>query len=168
MAAQMTVGDAVQRFLAGNLTLGELAEGPRDAWVALRNYVLAIDWAQERWLWALGAFHAALLLFSVLARKRPRAQIALLCFACAGVFGAGRLNEWARSDGAWAAFATRPYFDADGAFVSLVWSAPLAACAMVAVVNLIAETARLTVAAKRAQMQQQQAAKDKKKKKKTQ
>jgi len=148
-ARQMTVGEAVQAWLAGNVTLAELADTPRDTWVALRNYVLAIDWAHDRWLWALGAMHAALLLLVVATRRKPRVQLGLLGAFCVAAFCAGRLNDWGRAH--WMAFSSQPYFDRSGAFASLVWAGPLAMTGTVAVINLLIHTAQLVVAAKRAQ-----------------
>jgi hypothetical protein len=53
---------------------------------AVAAFVAAVDWRNERWLWALGAAHVLLLAMVIATRRWWAAQVYFLCFVCTWAF----------------------------------------------------------------------------------
>eukprot|EP00727_Mastigamoeba_balamuthi_P013585 m51a1_g885 hypothetical protein (157) ;mRNA; f:892407-893100 len=115
------------------------------------DYVSEIGW-REPWLEALVASHVLLALLLVATRSRSRVQVAAFFCIMGAALCAQWVNGWAR--GHWESFAQRPYFDATGGFISLVYTGPLLVHAFIVIVNLLVISGGLLVKVKRAQRAQ--------------
>jgi hypothetical protein len=105
---------------------------------------------QEPWLAALAAAHLLLLAAVVTLRSNQPFQLAFLIAS----FGAVRCGEAINAALAthWRVFASRPYFDANGAFYSLAVAAPLLCTVCVQLALQLASAWRLMVGLKAAQI----------------
>ena len=115
---------------------------------SVMGFVSAVRWT-EPWLVATLASLVVLLLAVVITRKRTNVQCILFVVISSVVFGAERINGFL--DKHWAKFATQPYFDKHGVFISTVFTGPLLIIMMVIVLNLLSETVRLMIKSKRAE-----------------
>ena len=108
------------------------------------------QWWQEWWVRAVVAYHVSLLLITVTFRKSVTAQLAVFATAACTVASAQQLN----SLGAiyWEEFASQPYFDKHGAFISSVVSCALNLVMMVVLVNCVCTAVLDMIALKRRQM----------------
>jgi len=68
------------------------------------------------------------------------------------VYCAQYLNSFAATN--WELFATKPYFDANGAFISLIFSGPLLLNASAILVFFVMELGSLLVKVKRAELKE--------------
>ncbi|CAA0818468.1 Unknown protein [Striga hermonthica] len=104
----------------------------------------------EPWLICLVSFHVLLLLVAFLSRKNINFQMCLFLLALGGVYFAERLNQFLA--GNWRSFAGQNYFDANGLFLSVLWSGPLLVIAIVILVNTLFSLCYLIVRWKRAEL----------------
>ncbi|XP_020578784.1 transmembrane protein 18 [Phalaenopsis equestris] len=119
---------------------------------AIDNFVgffHAIDW-KEPWLLCLLLFHFTLLVMVFISRKRINFQLGLSIFAFSGVYLAERINSFLAKN--WKSFAGQNYFDSNGLFISVVWSAPLLLISIVLVVNTLISLCKLIVKWKKAEL----------------
>eukprot|EP01012_Entosiphon_sulcatum_P039505 TRINITY_DN5212_c0_g1_i1.p1 TRINITY_DN5212_c0_g1~~TRINITY_DN5212_c0_g1_i1.p1 ORF type:complete len:178 (-),score=35.01 TRINITY_DN5212_c0_g1_i1:58-567(-) len=88
------------------------------------SFVKSVEW-DEPWLIGLGVFHLVLALVAlvVLRRKSDGGFVVLFCLIAAMIGSAKYINQMLAQT--WPKFARHPYFDAGGAFISVVWSGPL-------------------------------------------
>ncbi|CAI8605872.1 unnamed protein product [Vicia faba] len=109
----------------------------------------SIDW-KEPWLLGLLTFHVVLLLVAIISRKNTNFQMCLFLLTLAGVYLAERLNSFL--GGNWKSFSSQNYFDPSGVFMSVFWSGPLLALAMIVLINTLFSLCYLTVKWKRAEL----------------
>lgn len=108
------------------------------------------QWWQEWWVRAIVACQVALLLIALWFRRNLPAQLAVFAIATCTVASAQHLN----SLGAlyWEEFASQPYFDKNGAFISSVVSCPLIIVMMVVLMNCVSTAVIEMITLKRRQM----------------
>ncbi|KAG0578871.1 hypothetical protein M758_4G052800 [Ceratodon purpureus] len=129
-------------------------------WEPVLAFVHAVDWT-EPWLIALMAFHVLLVVVVIATRKQGNTQGVLFFATLASVYFAERLNTVLRRH--WRSFATQPYFDTHGVFISTVWSGPLLLISTLILVNSMVTMTRMMVKWKRAELKHKaRAAREKK------
>eukprot|EP00892_Ulva_mutabilis_P011832 jgi/Ulvmu1/9020/UM005_0111.1 len=109
------------------------------------------QWWQEWWVRGIVAYHVSLLLTAVVFRRNLGVQLAVFATAACTVASAQHIN----SLGAiyWEEFASQPYFDKNGAFISSVVSCPLILVMLVVLVNCVCTAVLDMIALKRKHMQ---------------
>ncbi|CAA7018693.1 unnamed protein product [Microthlaspi erraticum] len=137
------VADLVQKIS------GELRTGLQPAYDNFLGFFHAIDW-KEPWIMGLMAFHASVLLVTLLTRRRLNFHMFLFLLALAGVYFAENLNRLLRKN--WKSFSTQNYFDPHGVFLSTLWSGPLLVIAMIILINTLFSLCYLIVKWKRAEL----------------
>lgn len=145
-------------------------------------FVEAVDWKNEVWLQILFALHISLYILVFLSRKWQNFQIALFLLICTfnfcnssttakhiltggNVYFAETINTWCRKN--YKNFTQTNYFDKQGIFISVVFSAPLLCLAIVMLFMWLFQTCDLLVKVKRVQAKKE-AKKDADKNKKKQ
>lgn len=108
------------------------------------------QWWKEWWVRAIVAYHLSLLLAALCFRRSIAVQLAVFATAACTVASAQHIN----SLGAiyWEEFASQPYFDKNGAFISTVLSCPLIIVMMIVLVNCVSTAVLDMIALKRRQM----------------
>ncbi|KAG6419835.1 hypothetical protein SASPL_116347 [Salvia splendens] len=137
------MADLVEKFSA------DFRSGLKPAYENLMGFFHAIDW-KERWLICLLSFHAILLLLVFVSRRNINFQMFLFLAALGGVYLAERLNRILASN--WKSFAGQNYLDANGVFLSVLWSGPLLVIAIIILVNTLFSLCYLVVRWKRAEL----------------
>ncbi|KAH6780402.1 Tmem18 [Perilla frutescens var. hirtella] len=127
----------------------EFRSGMKPAYENFMGFFHAIDW-KEPWLIGLVSFHAILLVVVFTSRKNINFQMFLFLLALGGVYLAERLNHFLASN--WKSFAGQNYFDANGLFLSVLWSGPLLVIAIIILVNTLFSLCHLIVKWKRAEL----------------
>ncbi|XP_021300098.1 transmembrane protein 18 [Herrania umbratica] len=127
----------------------ELRSGLRPAYNNFIGFFHAIDW-KEPWLICLLAFHAVLLIITIFSRKNTNFQMCLFLLALVGVYLAETLNKFLGDN--WKRFATQNYFDPSGLFLSVLWSGPLLAIAIIILINTLFTMCFLIVRWKKAEL----------------
>ncbi|OMO75684.1 Transmembrane protein 18 [Corchorus capsularis] len=127
----------------------ELRSGLRPAYDNFIGFFHAIDW-KEPWLICLLAFHTVLLIITIFSRKNTNFQMCLFLLALAGVYLAETVNKFLGDN--WKRFATQNYFDPSGLFLSVLWSGPLLAIAIIILINTLFSMCYLIVRWKRAEL----------------
>ncbi|CAH2035330.1 unnamed protein product, partial [Thlaspi arvense] len=128
---------------------GELRTGLQPAYDNFLGFFHAIDW-KEPWIMGLVAFHALLLLVTLLSRRHLNFHMFLFLLALGGVYFAENLNRLLKKN--WRSFSTQDYFDQPGVFVSTLWSGPLLVIAMIILINTLFSLCYLIVKWKRAEL----------------
>lgn len=121
-----TVGEIVTGLFSGKISLADVkADMPSlgETFDSFIQYVNTINWKEEYWLQAWLALCVVLLVIIISKRKNNT-------FVTCAFIGTNLFAFFARfvnSLGAkyWEMFSTRPYFDKEGAFISLVYTFPL-------------------------------------------
>uniref|UniRef100_A0A7S1T5J4 Transmembrane protein 18 n=1 Tax=Tetraselmis chuii TaxID=63592 RepID=A0A7S1T5J4_9CHLO len=114
------------------------------------QFAHAVDWT-EAWLMGLLGAEVVLFLAVLLFRKNTTFQGAAFFF-CAGVVKfSERINSYLATQ--WEKFATQPYFDTRGVFISAVMSAPLILIMFVILINYLLASVNLLVKMKRKELQ---------------
>ncbi|CAG7837155.1 unnamed protein product [Allacma fusca] len=111
-----------------------------------------IEWS-EPWLMALVCFHVFITLLTLLSRKRPTIQAVLFFFLLILIFLSEQLNTLAAEN--WMYYSKQQYFDSNGMFISLMFSAPLLFNCMLMVANWLLISSELMTSLRRFQLQQQ-------------
>jgi hypothetical protein len=111
----------------------ELRSNLRHAYDNFLGFFHAIDW-KESWLLGLLTFHIVLLLVTIISRRNTNFQMFLFLLTLAGVYLAERLNSFLGDN--WKNFSSQNYFDPSGVFMSVLWSGPLLALAMIILVSI--------------------------------
>ena len=78
----------------------------------------------QPWMIGLGVFHLCVLGIAIATRRNNTIQGALLLVICGAVYAAQFINAYLETrwrEVGW----TQPYFDSKGAFITVVYSAPL-------------------------------------------
>ncbi|EOY17499.1 hypothetical protein QUC31_001493 [Theobroma cacao] len=127
----------------------ELRSGLRPAYNNFIGFFHAIDW-KEPWLMCLLAFHVVLLIITIFSRKNTNFQMCLFLLALVGVYLAETLNKFLGDN--WKRFATQNYFDPSGLFLSVLWSGPLLAIAIIILINTLFTMCYLIVRWKKAEL----------------
>ncbi|CAI8597711.1 unnamed protein product [Vicia faba] len=127
----------------------ELRTNLRPAYDNFLGFFHAIDW-KEPWLLGLLTFYVVLLLVTIISRKNTNFQMCLFFLTLAGVYLAERLNSFL--GGNWKSFSSQNYFDPSGVFMSVLWSGPLLALAMIILINTLFSLCYLIVKWKRAEL----------------
>jgi transmembrane protein 18 len=108
-------------------------KAPTDAYQGWVAFSSAIDW-KETWIVSLLTFHVLLFILIVVTRKRLGVQSCIFFFISILVRLAERINTYCSSH--WQDFSTQNYFDKNGIFAGVLFSAPLLAmCLMMLVSN---------------------------------
>ena len=145
-----TVGEIVMGLISGNITFADVkADMPSisETFDSFMQYVDTISWKEEYWLHAWFAFCVLLLVLIIL--KRKNSTFVTCAFLCTNFFAF--LASIVNSLGAkhWEKFSTRPYFDKEGAFVSLVYTFPLIVLSFVLLMILVSNLTATMVELKR-------------------
>lgn len=129
-------------------------------WYPVLAFVHAVDWT-EPWLIGLMAFHLVLLVVAIATRKQGNTQAVLFFGTLVSVYFAERLNSFLLRH--WRSFATQPYFDSHGVFISTVWSGPLLLISTVILLNSMVMMTQMMIKWKRAELKHKaRAAREKK------
>ena len=118
-------------------------------WDPILRFVHAVDWT-EPWLMGLMVFHVAVFVLAVLTRKQGNVQAGIFFSVLISIYMAERLNSFLQHH--WQRFASQPYFDAHGVFLSTVWSGPLLLVSTLILVNSLFAMVSLMVKWKRAEL----------------
>lgn len=132
---------ASANFSAANLTQSLVAD--------VLGFYHAVDWS-EPWLRGLAAFHVLVWIVAVAFRRWDNVQMLLLVGILGVVYSAETLNRLAGEQ--WQQFAGQNYFDKHGVFISVLFSAPLLACAMFVLLNALRSASRLLIQVKRKEL----------------
>eukprot|EP01025_Chloroclados_australasicus_P033595 TRINITY_DN34290_c0_g2_i1.p4 TRINITY_DN34290_c0_g2~~TRINITY_DN34290_c0_g2_i1.p4 ORF type:complete len:171 (-),score=12.53 TRINITY_DN34290_c0_g2_i1:153-665(-) len=116
---------------------------------ATLGFFHAIDWT-EPWIISILCTHAFLFLLTILFRKILQIQAVLFFTLMVIIYCAEQLNELGAKH--WRKFASQPYFDEGGFFISMVVSMPLVVVMLVIVINYLISVAKLLVRMKRQQI----------------
>eukprot|EP00873_Tetraselmis_striata_P038614 jgi/Tetstr1/458878/TSEL_004386.t1 len=113
------------------------------------QFAAAVQWT-EPWLLALLGTEVALLICILVFRKATGFQ-GVVFFLCAGIVKSSEsINSYLATQ--WEAFATQPYFDPRGVFISAVLSVPLVLIMFVILINYLVASASLLVTMKRKEL----------------
>mmetsp|Transcript_42126 Transcript_42126/g.51141 ORF Transcript_42126/g.51141 Transcript_42126/m.51141 type:complete len:171 (+) Transcript_42126:144-656(+) len=112
-------------------------------------FLHAVDWT-EPWIIGLLCVHAATLILVLATRKNFNFQSFLFFILLGMVLMAEHINEFAGAH--WTKFATQPYFDPSGLFISAVFSVPLVFLVLIILVNSLINMTNMMVKVKRAQI----------------
>lgn len=116
------------------------------------NILVQVDWT-EPWLMGLITFHVAILSLTLLTRDRGNVQAGLFVTALLLVYFSEALNELAAQH--WRSFSNHQYFDSQGMFISLVFSAPLLLNCIIMVGQWMWTSGTLMIRLKQAQLRQE-------------
>ena len=130
-----------------------LNEAAQDFYNDAMGFAHAIDWS-EQWLMGLGAFHAIVWLVAIATRRNNDAQMVLLISILGMVYCAEYVNTWASQH--WQEFAGQNYFDKRGVFISVMYSAPMLALALLVLLNALRHTSSLLIKVKRQELRANQ------------
>ncbi|KAJ4895050.1 Uncharacterized protein Rs2_21844 [Raphanus sativus] len=128
---------------------GELRTGLQPAYENFIGFFHAIDW-KEPWIVGLMAFHALVLIVTLVSRRHLNFHMFLFLLSLGGVYFAESLNRVLRKN--WKSFSTQNYFDPHGAFLSVLWSGPLLVIAIIILINTLFSLCYLIVKWKRAEL----------------
>lgn len=109
----------------------------------------AVNWT-EPWLMLVLLIHVTMFSLAVVTRHHINFQMAIFLLGLGSVYYAERLNTILARH--WEKFATQPYFDRHGVFLSTVWSGPLLLVSTVILVNTLRTLVQLLVKWKRADL----------------
>mmetsp|Transcript_15677 Transcript_15677/g.38644 ORF Transcript_15677/g.38644 Transcript_15677/m.38644 type:complete len:177 (-) Transcript_15677:236-766(-) len=126
---------------------------------AVEAFVAAVDWS-ERWLQTLFGCYLLMGVIIFFTRKNSTMQSFLLLSCLVGTLCAQYINDWGAEH--WREFATQPYFDKDGFFISTVFSGPLLFFSMLILINMLYIMSDLLIKVKRKEF-----AREKRRKKKS-
>ena len=82
----------------------------------------AVNW-QERWIQCILLFHVFVITLVIVTRNNSNIHSLLLAAICVTVYFAETFNTYGAEN--WETFSTQDYFDKNGVFVTVVFSAPL-------------------------------------------
>lgn len=116
------------------------------------SILVQVDWT-EPWLMGLITFHIAALSLTLLTRDRGNVQAGLFVVALLLVYFSEALNELAAQH--WRAFSSQQYFDSQGMFISLVFSAPLLLNCIIMVGQWMWTSGTLMIRLKQAQLRRE-------------
>uniref|UniRef100_A0A1E1WYV6 Transmembrane protein 18 n=1 Tax=Amblyomma aureolatum TaxID=187763 RepID=A0A1E1WYV6_9ACAR len=116
------------------------------------SILVQVDWT-EPWLMGLITFHIVTLSLTLLTRDRGNVQAGLFVTALLLVYFSEALNELAAQH--WRAFSSQQYFDSQGMFISLVFSAPLLLNCIIMVGQWMWTSGTLMIRIKQAQLRQE-------------
>uniref|UniRef100_A0A023GAA8 Transmembrane protein 18 n=2 Tax=Amblyomma TaxID=6942 RepID=A0A023GAA8_AMBTT len=116
------------------------------------SILVQVDWT-EPWLMGLITFHIVTLSLTLLTRDRGNIQAGLFVTALLLVYFSEALNELAAQH--WQAFSSHQYFDSQGMFISLVFSAPLLLNCIIMVGQWMWTSGTLMIRIKQAQLRQE-------------
>lgn len=116
------------------------------------SILVQVDWT-EPWLVGLITFHIVILSLTLLTRDRGNVQAGLFVVALLLVYFSEALNELAAQH--WRAFSSQQYFDSQGMFISLVFSAPLLLNCIIMVGQWMWTSGTLMIRLKQAQLRRE-------------
>ncbi|KAH9383401.1 transmembrane protein 18 [Haemaphysalis longicornis] len=116
------------------------------------SILVQVDWT-EPWLMGLITFHIVTLSLTLLTRDRGNVQAGLFVVALLLVYFSEALNELAAQH--WQAFSSQQYFDSQGMFISLVFSAPLLLNCIIMVGQWMWTSGTLMIRLKQAQLRRE-------------
>ncbi|CEM26459.1 unnamed protein product [Vitrella brassicaformis CCMP3155] len=132
-----------------NKTLMEFMSSRRTFWKEARDFLDAINWT-EPLVVSLIVFHSVVLLLVLLSHRRFTLQ-AVIFFTIAVLCGSSQwLNSFLSEH--WETVATQNYFDANGAFISIVFSLPLVLIGFLLVVMMVYSAGVLLVEVKKQEL----------------
>lgn len=125
---------------------------PPDGTLNIGSILVQVDWT-EPWLMGLITFHIVTLSLTLLTRDRGNVQAGLFVVALLLVYFSEALNELAAQH--WQAFSSHQYFDSQGMFISLVFSAPLLLNCIIMVGQWMWTSGTLMIRLKQAQLRRE-------------
>ncbi|XP_059167917.1 transmembrane protein 18-like isoform X2 [Physella acuta] len=124
------------------------------------SYLETVDWS-DPWFTGLFTFHIFTFVITFITRRKQMIQAAHFIILLLLVYCAETLNEQASLH--WKLFSKQQYFDSQGMFISIVWSAPLLLNCLVIVMIWILTSSQLIVSTGRLKLEAERRAKEKKK-----
>ncbi|XP_023694930.1 transmembrane protein 18 [Paramormyrops kingsleyae] len=128
---------------------------------SLWTFLLSVDWS-ESWLIGLQFFHVLCFATTLLTFRFYRLQVCHFLVLVGLVYSAEYLNEFAAMH--WRSFSKYQYFDSNGMFISLIFSAPLLINTMVIVGVWVYKTFATMTELKTLQLKRKAARENRKKK----
>lgn len=119
---------------------------------SLMHFIRSVDWS-ERWIQAILASHAFVVLLAVLFRRSSAVQLAIFAWGATIIFFSEGLNRMGGDF--WEEFATQPYFDKHGTFFSALVSLPLLLILVGVLINYLCHASWLMIRTKRKQLAHQ-------------
>lgn len=116
---------------------------------SFKAFTAAVDW-KEPWLIAVLSVQALLFSSVILCRRNTSYLTCVFVLAMLLVYTSERLNKTLGRH--WQTFASQPYFDANGIFISAVLSAPLVLDMLVILVCHLLNLCRMLVHMKRQEL----------------
>ena len=113
------------------------------------GFFYAVNW-NERWIQAILVLQVLFFVLVAMTRHRQNIQSLLLVLLCASVYFAETLNKYGAEN--WASFSTQNYFDKNGIFVSVVFSAPLLLTGTFMMLYTLYSSAHMLVSVKRLEL----------------
>ena len=144
-----TPAEAPASALLSLLEKANFTGAANDFYSDAMGFMHAIDWS-ERWLLALGAFHAVVWLVVLATRRNQDAQMVLLLTILALVYTAEYVNSYGSRH--WESFAGQNYFDKRGVFISVMYSLPMLCAAMFVLLNALRAASSLLIQVKRKEL----------------
>jgi len=123
------------------------------------KFLASIDWT-ERWLQYVVLFHVITFLLILLSRNYLKTQIAFFTMLLASVLCTEGINEYLAKN--FAAFSRQQYFDSEGMFISLVWSAPVLVNCVAILINWFLFSGKMLVDVKQRELKEKEKEKSKK------
>ncbi|CAH1789922.1 unnamed protein product [Owenia fusiformis] len=111
------------------------------------SYLKSINWS-EPWLCGLVAFHLIMLFLILVTRRHSNTQMILFFSLLSIAFFSEHINQWASSN--WKLFSKEQYFDSNGMFISILFSAPILVNCLIIVAFSLWDMSHLLISVGRA------------------
>jgi len=117
----------------------------------LWKYFASLDW-REHWIQGLAAFHLVTSAVIFLTRGRLTLQAVIFCVLLATISATERANQWLAAN--YKLYSKQQYFDSQGMFISLAFSAPVLLNCVAVLINWFLKSGDLLVNVKRKELEE--------------
>lgn len=145
-----TVGEIISGLISGNIKFADVkADIPSisETFDTFLEYIGTINWKEEYWLQAWFVFCIFVLILIIAKRKNSTFITCAFLITNFSAFLASIFNSLGAKY--WEMFSTQPYFDKEGAFISLVYTTPLIILSFVLLLLLVFNLATTMVELKK-------------------
>jgi len=117
----------------------------------LWKYFASLDW-RELWVQGLAMFHILTSVIIYLTRFRLTLQAVIFCILLATISATERANQWLAAN--YKLYSKQQYFDSQGMFISLAFSAPVLLNCVAVLINWFLKSGDLLVTVKRKELEE--------------